>query len=112
MPVKGAGAVHFKFRNSLNVFLHAKRISCILFCPEPAATKINHKRGYTLHTLKYHLRKDINAQRPWGGLVAWRFVSIDGWSSLPGLPVSFHGAAIACLKTWPSLVIQETSTLP
>lgn len=45
MPVRGAGAVRFKFRNPLNAFLHAKGISCILFCPEKQQQKNQPREG-------------------------------------------------------------------
>lgn len=84
--LKGAGATHFKFWNSLNAFLHAKMISCIFILPWTSSNKTNHKRVYNLDILKYYLTKDINARRPGVGLSGLGIsVSINGLSPIQGL---------------------------
>lgn len=79
----------FKFRNPLNAFLHAKRISCILFCPEKQQQKNQPREGLQCAYFEIPSHKDRDSGGPWWGLVAGRWVSIDGLYSIWGLKVSY-----------------------
>lgn len=110
MTAKGAGAIHFKFWNSLSAFLHAKRISCILILPWTSSNKIDHKSVYNLHILKYYLTKDINASRPWSSpeSLADLFLYMV---CLPDKAWRYHFIEQSLSEDLGSLLIQETSAL-
>lgn len=109
MPVKGAGAVRFKFRNSINAFLHAKRISCILFCPEKQQQKSTRKGAIICILWNTISQKTLMQGGPGGGLGAGRCVSINGLSSTQGLTVSYFIEQL--LRKDLGFLIQEPSAL-
>lgn len=110
MTANGAGAIHFKFWNSLSAFLHAKRISCILILPWTSSNKIDHKSVCNLHILKHYLAKDINASRPQSSPERLEDLFLY-MVCLPGKAWRYHFVEQPLSEDLGSLLIQESSTL-
>lgn len=59
-------------------FFTLKEFLAFYFALKNSNRKINHARGYNLHTMKYHLTKDTDARGPWRRPGGWK-VSFYRW---------------------------------